>query len=124
MKLNFFIATVVLAFFASGSIVQAQKVNLNQGKIPTPPLAGICVKSVKQGFVASDGTQTPNKAGKKVCVSTNIGQLPTINKMTSCLITNPRNGQRIRRNKPFNVEIKVNNLETGFFSDPTVDYYD
>jgi len=76
----------------------------------------------KGGFLAADGTQNKD-IDAKVCVSLEIGQLPAINKMVSCIITNPKFGQVIKRNVPFTVNVKVINLETGFFSDPNVDYY-
>jgi len=71
------------------------------------------------GLTIADGTQIkqPN------CVSLEIGEIPSVNNMVSALIVNPKNGQAIKRNTPFNVDTKVANLATGFFSDPAVDYY-
>ncbi|CAB4406452.1 unnamed protein product [Rhizophagus irregularis] len=67
----------------------------------------------------ADGTQLKQPS----CVSLEIGQIPAVNKMVSALIVNPKNGQAIKRNTPFNVDTKISNLSTGFFSDPAVDYY-
>jgi hypothetical protein len=73
----------------------------------------------QSNLTPADGTQLkqPN------CVSLEIGEIPATNKMVSALIVNPKNGQAIKRNTPFNVDTKVVNLSTGFFSDPAVDYY-
>ncbi|GBC04643.1 hypothetical protein RclHR1_00580008 [Rhizophagus clarus] len=73
----------------------------------------------KSGLTPADGTQLkqPN------CVSLEIGEIPAVNNMVSALIVNPKNGQSIKRNTPFNVDTKVQGLSTGFFSDPAVDYY-
>ncbi|RGB43487.1 hypothetical protein C1646_680699 [Rhizophagus diaphanus] len=73
----------------------------------------------QSGLKSADGTQikTPN------CVSLEIGEIPSVNNMVSALIVNPKNGQAIKRNTAFNVNVKIANLATGFFSDPAVDYY-
>jgi len=120
MKFNLFIAAAVLALFSTGSVAQNQDGVIGD-QIPSLKGAAVCNN---RAFVPSDGTQNPNKAGDKVCVSTPIGQLPSVNQMVSCIITNPRNGQVIKRNQPFTVDIKLANLETGLFSDPNFDYYD
>jgi len=73
----------------------------------------------KSGLTPGDGTQLKQPS----CVSLEIGEIPSINNMVSALIVNPKNGQAIKRNTPFNVDTKVQGLSTGFFSDPAVDYY-
>jgi len=57
-----------------------------------------------------------------VCSNTPQGSIPKVNKMPSTLILSPSNGQRIKSGKAFTIEVKVRNLDTGFFSDPAVTY--
>lgn len=57
------------------------------------------------------------------CSSTQLGEIPTVDKMTSTIIVQPKNAARIRANIPFNVTIMVANLKTGLFSDPDAEYY-
>jgi len=108
MKLNFFIAVVLS--LALISFVRAEDV--------VKPLAasGFCKAS---GLKANDGTQIkePN------CVSLEIGELPSVDKMVSAIIIEPRFGQTLKRNQTFTVRTKIINIETAFFSDPAVDYY-
>jgi len=58
------------------------------------------------------------------CSSTVQGAIPDVTKMTSTLITFPRNGGSVIAGRNFTVKVKVKNLATGFFSDPVKDYYD
>jgi hypothetical protein len=57
-----------------------------------------------------------------VCSNTPQGEIPKVENMPSTLILFPENGQKIKRNKPFNVEVKTKKLELGFFSDPAITY--
>ncbi|KAF0424536.1 putative ribosomal protein s17 protein [Gigaspora margarita] len=71
------------------------------------------------GVKPADGTQ------QKVenCVSTFMGEVPSVNNMVSSLIIAPSNGQTIKANSAFQLQVKVNNLNTGFFSNATSQYY-
>jgi len=109
---NFAIAlvlvTVALAYFDVSSAVDLIK--------PIKEDA-FCKKS---RFFAANGSQIRDK---KTCVSLEIGEIPDVNHMVSALIIEPRNNQRIKRNKNFTVTMKVDNLLAGFFSDAANDYY-
>ncbi|KAI8909965.1 hypothetical protein DFJ77DRAFT_420712, partial [Powellomyces hirtus] len=67
----------------------------------------------------SDGTQLRDGA----CSSTPMGSIPSVNKMVSSLITKPENGAAVNRNQELQVVVDYRNLDTGFFSDPTNQYY-
>ncbi|KAG6546819.1 hypothetical protein Mapa_011672 [Marchantia paleacea] len=69
---------------------------------------------------AADGTQ---QADQETCSSIQLGEIPTSDKMTTTLIVKPKFGETIERNKKFEIKLKLKNLETGFFSDPNVQYY-
>ncbi|CAG8634628.1 15009_t:CDS:1 [Gigaspora margarita] len=71
------------------------------------------------GVKPADGTQ------QKVenCVSTFMGEVPSVNNMVSSLIIAPSNGQTIKANSAFQLQVKVSNLNTGFFSNATSQYY-
>lgn len=66
----------------------------------------------------ADGTQILTG----ICSNTPQGEIPEVNKMPSTLILYPRSGQKIKRNKPFPVTIKMNNFDAGFFSNATNQY--
>jgi len=110
MKFNF---AVVLVFMA----VALAYFDVSRAADLVQPLgeSNFCQDS---GLTAHNGSQIAN-----TCVSLEIGELPSINNMVSCLIVKPFNEQRIKRNTNFTVSIKISNLSTGFFSDPAVDYY-
>jgi len=72
------------------------------------------------GLLRANGTQI--RSG--FCSSTVQGEIPDVTKMTSTLITFPRNGGSVTAGKNFTVKVLVKNLATGFFSDPVNDYYD
>ncbi|RHZ75379.1 hypothetical protein Glove_214g39 [Diversispora epigaea] len=77
---------------------------------------GFCKKSKK---TPADGTQNRNGA----CVSTVLGELPSADKMVTCILTNPANGAQLKANTAFNVEMVIKNIQTGAFSDPAKEYY-
>jgi hypothetical protein len=110
MKFNFAIAAVLSLALASFDFVSAVDTiqPLKQSKF--------CKKS---DLAAGDGTQIP----EGYCVSLEIGEVPSVDNMVSSIIISPKYNKVIKRNTPFMVKMKVINLETGFFSDPLVDYY-
>ncbi|GBC04150.1 hypothetical protein RclHR1_05540003 [Rhizophagus clarus] len=57
-----------------------------------------------------------------VCSNTPQGEIPKVENMPSTLILYPENGQKVKRNKPFDVKVKTEKLELGFFSDPAITY--
>lgn len=89
----------------------------------TPGASGLCKQTgqlKKLGLKASNGTQI--RTG--FCSSQLQGQIPNVLKMTSTIITFPRNGGTVIAGKNFTAVVKVKNLATGQFSDPVNDYYD
>uniref|UniRef100_A0A1D1Z892 Uncharacterized protein n=1 Tax=Anthurium amnicola TaxID=1678845 RepID=A0A1D1Z892_9ARAE len=76
-------------------------------------------KNVCENKALTDGKQRPEGS----CSKTIQGIIPSSDKMTSSLIISPKNGAVLDSNKPFNVEVVIHNLETGFFSDPETQYY-
>jgi len=57
-----------------------------------------------------------------VCSNTPQGEIPNVENMPSTLILYPDDGEKIKRNKPFTIEVKTKKLELGFFSDPAITY--
>jgi len=89
----------------------------------TPGASGICKDKGqlnKLRLKVSNGTQI--RTG--FCSSQTQGQIPNFEKMTSSIITFPKNGGTVTAGKNFTAVVKVNNLQTGKFSDPVNDYYD
>jgi hypothetical protein len=125
MKLN--IATVcLLAMLGSAAFAtpvpalrkrQSDKDEFEKVALSGAPDPNICKKTELN--VAGDGTQ------KQVanCVSTQYGEIPAVNKMTSSLITEPKSGQKIKANTAFTVTLNMVNINTGFFDDPETEYY-
>jgi len=112
------IKTLIIAATALVSLsssVLAADVKLNAFKTASP--VSFCKNS---GLIAGNGTQI--RAG--CCSSTVQGEIPNVTKMTSTLITFPKNGGSVTAGKNFTVKVQVANLDTGFFSDPVNDYYD
>lgn len=52
-----------------------------------------------------------------------MGDIPATDKMVSTIITSPKFGDTIEPNKAFDVQLKVNNLIAGSFTNPDVTYY-
>lgn len=75
-------------------------------------------KGLCDGKTLSNGTQIPQGS----CSNTIQGEIPASNKMPSTLIISPKNGEELKANKEFNVDIVVDNLVTGQFSDPDMEY--
>jgi len=112
------IKTLIIAATAIVSLsssVLAADPKLNAFKTASP--VSFCKNS---GLIAGNGTQI--RAG--CCSSTVQGEIPDVTKMTSTLITFPKNGGYVAAGKNFTVKVKLVNLETGFFSDAVNDYYD
>jgi len=84
--------------------------------LPLPEPSGFCQGS---GQALSDGTQ--NRDGS--CSSQVQGQIPSVDKMISTIITSPKNGETISKDQDFKVTLKTNNMETGFFDDAQKEYY-
>ncbi|KAG9284407.1 hypothetical protein G9A89_023664 [Geosiphon pyriformis] len=57
------------------------------------------------------------------CSNTQLGEIPSVDKMVSSLITSPGNGATLSANKPFTVTVVTSNLITGNFDDPNKEYY-
>ncbi|CAG8634414.1 3446_t:CDS:1 [Scutellospora calospora] len=83
-------------------------------------ISSVDAKDVCTGLTPANGTQIANVAS---CSKTALGQIPTVNHMTSTIITKPEFGQTLPINKNFTVEVKIINLHTGFFSNPETQYY-
>ncbi|CAI2184384.1 5903_t:CDS:2 [Funneliformis geosporum] len=70
--------------------------------------------------------QKKNK-GKQIpggsCSTTIQGEIPSIDHMVSTIIISPDNNKVLSANKPFNIVLLTDNLETGHFSDPDTQYY-
>ncbi|RIA98674.1 hypothetical protein C1645_748894 [Glomus cerebriforme] len=107
-------AFAAVCMLALVSIANADAV---EGAVKTLEASGICKDD---GLFPANGTQIRKQ---KTCVSLQIGEIPTADNMVSAIIIEPRNNQRIPSNQPFFVRTKISNLDTGFFSDPTIDYY-
>jgi hypothetical protein len=108
-----------MAFFRKSFIFMAilvvcMSVLVSSTKVDTGN--NVCKKSKKD---LGDGTQNPEGQ----CKETFMGEIPDTDHMISTEIISPRNGQSIPENKNFTIEVKVNNLKTGFFSDPAKTYY-
>ncbi|RIB05490.1 hypothetical protein C2G38_1987002 [Gigaspora rosea] len=58
------------------------------------------------------------------CSDTALGQVPSVDHMTSVLIIEPKNEAVLKPHKDFTVRLKIKNLKTGHFSDPEKHYYD
>jgi hypothetical protein len=65
-----------------------------------------------------DGTQIPEGS----CSLGIQGDIPSSAKMASTLIVSPENEAVLLANTPFSVDVAIDNLETGFFSDPEKEY--
>jgi transcription initiation factor TFIID subunit 15 len=52
-----------------------------------------------------------------------MGQLPAKNKMVSCIILFPQDGQVIAAGQDFNISVQVNNLQAGSFTNAITTYY-
>jgi hypothetical protein len=107
------IAATALVSLSSSVLAADPKLNVFKTARPV----NFCKKS---GLLAANGTQI--RSG--FCSSTVQGAIPDVTKMTSTLITFPRNGGSVIAGKNFTVKVKLVNLATGFFSDPVNDYYD
>ncbi|KLU81065.1 hypothetical protein MAPG_00160 [Magnaporthiopsis poae ATCC 64411] len=67
----------------------------------------------------TDGLQ--KKGGS--CSTTPMGQIPSVDKMTTVMITNPKTGEKLQARKTFNIDVQTRNLQTGSFTNPTTTYY-
>ena len=52
-----------------------------------------------------------------------MGDIPSQNNMISSIIVNPAPGQNIQANTPFDIAVRVANLQAGSFTNPTNTYY-
>ncbi|KAG5461539.1 MAG: hypothetical protein BJ554DRAFT_6246, partial [Olpidium bornovanus] len=84
--------------------------------LPLPEVSDFCAGS---GQTLADGTQIPTG----VCSSLPQGQIPSVEKMVSSIITSPENGDVIPAGSSFDVAVTVSNLNTGFFTKADVEYY-
>lgn len=57
------------------------------------------------------------------CNGIPMGKIPAKTAMVSTVITNPTNGQTLQASQTFNVQLKVNNLAAGSFTNATSTYY-
>jgi len=83
---------------------------------PLPEESAFCKKTGQQ---AMDGTQ--NRGGD--CSSAAQGQIPSVDNMVSTLIIEPENLAKLPLGKEFEVAAIVDNMSTGFFTDPQIEYY-
>jgi hypothetical protein len=97
-----------------GPSKDAFKKNLPQDFCAIFKKGGPKAGQLKQG----DGTQILTG----VCSNTPQGEIPKVENMPSTLILYPDVGQKIKKNKPFDVKVKTTNLELCFFSDPAITY--
>jgi len=121
MQLIKTLIVVATALVSLSSSVLAADPKLNAFRTPGP--AGLCKEKgqlKKLGLKVSNGTQI--RSG--FCSSQIQGEIPNVLKMTSTLITFPKNGGTVTAGKNFTAEVKIKNLDTGKFSDPANDYYD
>ncbi|KAJ3088428.1 hypothetical protein HK102_008770 [Quaeritorhiza haematococci] len=79
---------------------------------------GFCQARFPQ-LALSDGTQ--NKGG--ACSLTVQGAIPSFDKMVSSVITEPKNGASIPAAAPFQITVRVNNMNLGAFDNPQTAYY-
>jgi hypothetical protein len=82
----------------------------------TPKQAQFCKD---QDLDPADGTQN----AKGSCSSTPQGQIPAVNKMTSTLIVEPKNGAEIPAKEPINIRVRTVNMQLGSFNNPDKEYY-
>jgi transcription initiation factor TFIID subunit 15 len=52
-----------------------------------------------------------------------MGKIPAQNKMVSTILLNPAHNDNLDANTAFNVQLRVNNLKAGFFTNATSTYY-
>ncbi|KAL2135679.1 hypothetical protein VTI74DRAFT_7360 [Chaetomium olivicolor] len=52
-----------------------------------------------------------------------MGEIPSVDRMISVVITNPQNGDSIKSNEDFNITVQVSNLEAGAFTNAVATYY-
>ncbi|KXH57116.1 hypothetical protein CSAL01_12357 [Colletotrichum salicis] len=75
--------------------------------------------NVCSGSTLTDGEQ---KTGGS-CNGIPMGKIPAQTKMVSTVINNPPHNGNIQANQDFDVELKVNNLQAGSFTDAQSTYY-
>lgn len=109
----FIIALVILSVSAKEHKPKRQKVK--ELKKPSTPKSS---KSFCEGQVQSNGTQISGGS----CSTTIQGKIPSSDKMTSTLIISPENGAVLIPFTKFSVDILIDNIETGHFSDPDTEY--
>jgi len=115
MKFKFGITLIAFVVLLTFEPVEA--VILPPNSFTAPPPSGICLNDT---LAPSNGTQ--NRQG--FCSSEIQGEIPNAKSMVSTIITFPENGCTLEANKNFTVEVKIININTGFFTDATTDYYD
>uniref|UniRef100_A0A1D1XS10 High affinity nitrate transporter 2.6 n=1 Tax=Anthurium amnicola TaxID=1678845 RepID=A0A1D1XS10_9ARAE len=76
-------------------------------------------EDICKGLTPTNGKQIPEGS----CSTTIQGIIPSSDKMTSSFIISPENESVLIPNTAFNVEVVINNLATGAFSDPKNQYY-
>lgn len=69
----------------------------------------------------------PPTGGKQIttgsCSTTIQGEIPSEKHMPSTIIVSPENGSTISAKKTFDIEVEVEGVETGHFSNPETQYY-
>lgn len=113
------VATALVSL--SSSVLAAGEPKVNAFR--TPGASGICKNTgqlKKLRLAVADGTQI--RSG--FCSSQTQGQIPNTDHMVSSFITFPKNEGKVIAEKNFTAVVKVANLRTGNFGDPTKDYYD
>jgi len=116
-------ATLALALLSSTALAAPRSLeareDVDYGIVPDvklPPVSDFCKET---GETPTNGLQV--KGGS--CSSTVQGSIPASTKMVSTLILKPEYGQKICVGEPFDVVLKISNIETGHFDNPTTEYY-
>lgn len=78
----------------------------------------ICTNN-RHGLPPTGGKQIPTGS----CSTTIQGEIPAKSNMPSTIIVTPENGSTISAKTTFDIEVEVENVETGHFSDPETQYY-
>jgi hypothetical protein len=116
-------ATLALALLSSAALAAPRSLeareDVDYGNVPgvtVPKVSDFCEKT---GETPTNGLQV--KGGS--CSSTVQGSIPATAKMVSTLIIEPEYGQKICVGEPFDVVLRMSNIETGHFANPITEYY-
>ncbi|ODA78727.1 hypothetical protein RJ55_06109 [Drechmeria coniospora] len=75
-------------------------------------------------FCQSAGTLTNGQQIRQgSCNSIPMGRIPAANRMVTSVFVNPQNGDTLVTNQDFKIQVQVNNLDAGAFTNATSTYY-